>query len=70
MVPTGTPRPIIDKLHAALIKVLADPRVQERMRRAARSPSAANHLEDFKSYIDGETAKWTKVIEDSGVRAD
>ncbi len=70
MVPTGTPRPIIDKLHAALIKVLADPRVQERMRQGGAIAVSSKSPEDFKSYIDGETAKWTKVIEDSGVRAD
>jgi tripartite-type tricarboxylate transporter receptor subunit TctC len=26
--------------------------------------------EEFKAYMDAETAKWTKVIEESGVRAD
>ncbi len=70
MVPTGTPRPIVDKLHAALIKVLADPRVQDRMRQGGAIAVSSKSPEDFKSYIDGETAKWTKVIEDSGVRAD
>src|SRR5258707_6660008 len=32
LVPSGTPRPIIEKLHAAIVKVLADPAVQARMR--------------------------------------
>src|SRR2546421_9459293 len=42
LVPTGTPRPIVDKLHAAIVKVLADPEIQTRMRGGARSPSAAS----------------------------
>jgi tripartite-type tricarboxylate transporter receptor subunit TctC len=42
LVPTGTPRPIVEKLHAAIVKVLADPEIQARMRRAARSRSAAS----------------------------
>src|SRR5882757_2993879 len=70
MMPTGTPRPIIDKLHAAIVKVLADPKVQERMRQGGAISVSSKSPEDFKTYIDGETAKWTKVIEESGVRAE
>jgi len=70
MVPTGTPRPIVDKLHAAIVKVLADPQIQERMRKGGAIAVSSKSPEDFKTYIDGETAKWTKVIEESGVRAD
>lgn len=70
MVPTGTPRPIIDKLHAAIVKVLANPQIQERLRKGGAIAVSSKSPEDFKAYIDGETAKWTKVIEDSGVRAD
>jgi tripartite-type tricarboxylate transporter receptor subunit TctC len=70
MVPTGTPRPIVDKLHAAVVKVLADPQIQERMRKGGAIAVSSKSPEDFKTYIDGETAKWTKVIKESGVRAD
>jgi tripartite-type tricarboxylate transporter receptor subunit TctC len=70
LVPAGTPRPIVDKLHAAIVKVLADREVQARMRKAGVIAVASRSPEDFKSYMDGETAKWAKVIQDSGVRAD
>jgi tripartite-type tricarboxylate transporter receptor subunit TctC len=70
LVPAGTPRPIVDKLHAAIVKVLADREVQARMRKAGVIAVASQSPEDFKSYMDGETAKWAKVIQDSGVRAD
>jgi tripartite-type tricarboxylate transporter receptor subunit TctC len=70
MVPTGTPRPIVDKLHAAIVKVLADPEIQERMRKGGVIAVASKSPEDFKTYMDGETAKWTKVIQDSGLRPD
>jgi tripartite-type tricarboxylate transporter receptor subunit TctC len=70
LVPSGTPRPIIDKLHAAIVKVLADPQIQARMRKGGAIAVSSKSPEDFKAYMDGETAKWTKVIEDSGVRAD
>jgi tripartite-type tricarboxylate transporter receptor subunit TctC len=70
LVPTGTPRPIIDKLHAAIVKVLADPEIQERMRKGGAIAVSSKSPEAFKSYMDGETARWTKVIEESGVRAE
>jgi tripartite-type tricarboxylate transporter receptor subunit TctC len=70
LVPSGTPRPIIDKLRAAIAKVLADPEVQTRMRKSGVIPVSSQSPEDFKAYMDVETAKWTKVIEESGVRAD
>jgi tripartite-type tricarboxylate transporter receptor subunit TctC len=70
LVPSGTPRPIIDKLHAAIIKVLADPEIQGRLRKGGAIAVSSNSPEDFKSYMDIETARWTKVIEESGVRAE
>jgi tripartite-type tricarboxylate transporter receptor subunit TctC len=70
LVPTGTPRPLVDKLHAAIVKVLAEPEIQARMRRSGAIAVSSNSPEDFKTYMDAETAKWTKVIEGSGVRAD
>ena len=70
LVPSGTPRPIIDRLHAAIVKVLADPEIQARMQKAGVIAVASKSPEDFKTYIDVETAKWTKVIAESGVRAE
>jgi tripartite-type tricarboxylate transporter receptor subunit TctC len=70
LVPTGTPRPIVDRLHAAIIKVLAEPEIQARMRNAGVNAVASKSPEDFKSYMDVETVKWAKVIQDSGVNSD
>ena len=70
LVPTGTPRPMVDRLYAAIVKVLADPEIQARMRKGGAIAVSSKSPEDFKAFMDGETAKWTKVIEDSGVRAD
>jgi tripartite-type tricarboxylate transporter receptor subunit TctC len=70
LVPTGTPQPIVEKLRAAVVKVLADPEIQARMRKGGAIAVSSKSPEDFKAFMDGETAKWTKVIEDSGVHAD
>ena len=70
LVPTGTPRSIVDKLHAAIVKVLADPEIQARMRRGGAISVSSKSPEDFKIFMDDEAAKWAKVIEESGVRAE
>jgi tripartite-type tricarboxylate transporter receptor subunit TctC len=70
LVPAGTPRPIVDKLHAAVVKVLADPEIQARMRKGGAIAVSSPSPDDFKAYLDTETARWTKVIEESGVKSD
>jgi tripartite-type tricarboxylate transporter receptor subunit TctC len=70
LVPTGTPQPIVDKLNAAIVKVLADPEIQQRMRKGGAIAVSSKSPEDFKAYMDAETAKWTKVITDSGLHPD
>jgi tripartite-type tricarboxylate transporter receptor subunit TctC len=60
----------VEKLPAAIVKVLADPVIQARMRNAGVIATASKSPEEFKVYMDAETAKWTKVIQESGVRAD
>jgi tripartite-type tricarboxylate transporter receptor subunit TctC len=70
LVPAGTPRPIVEKLRAAIVKVLAEPEIQARMRRSGVIAVASKSPEDFKTYMDAETAKWTQVIEESGLHPD
>jgi tripartite-type tricarboxylate transporter receptor subunit TctC len=70
LVPTGTPGSMVDRLYAAIVQVLADPQIQARMRQSGAIAVSSQSPEDFKTFMDTETAKWTRVIEDSGVRAD
>src|SRR3954451_15966372 len=70
LVPSGTPRPVVDKLHAAIVKVLAEPAIQARMRNVGAIAVASKSPEEFKAYMDAETAKWTKVIQDNGLHSD
>jgi tripartite-type tricarboxylate transporter receptor subunit TctC len=69
-VPAGTPRPIIDRLHDALAKTVADPDVKQRMEKGGVLAVASASPEDFKAYIQPETAKWGKVVHESGATPD
>jgi tripartite-type tricarboxylate transporter receptor subunit TctC len=67
LVPTGTPRTIIDRLHAELVKILKDPKVFERL--VNDGPVAiGNTPEEFNAFIKSEQAKWSKVIKAADIR--
>ena len=70
LVPSGTPQPIVEKLRAAIAKVLADPEIQARMLRSGAIAVTSKSPEEFRVYMAGETAKWTKVIAENGLHPD
>lgn len=56
--PAGTPAPIIAKLHAAVLKAVADPTVKARMGASGMMPIASKTPDDFKTFVASESAKW------------
>jgi tripartite-type tricarboxylate transporter receptor subunit TctC len=68
LVPAGTPRPIIDKLHAALAKAVADPKVVERMAEAGVIATTSKSPEEFKDYLAEDAKKWSEVIRRTGAK--
>ncbi|MBM3344633.1 MAG: tripartite tricarboxylate transporter substrate binding protein [Betaproteobacteria bacterium] len=67
VVPTGTPRPVIDRLHGEIVKVLRDPTVRERLAVDGSEPIGSTP-EEFAKFIDAEHVKWGKVVRDAGIR--
>ena len=68
LVPTGTPRPIIDKIHAALVQAVSDPKVKERMAEAGVIAITSKSPEDFKAYLEEDAKKWSEVIQKTGAK--
>lgn len=66
--PAGTPRPIVDKLNAALRQALADPDTIERMARDGTEASPGSP-EDYATVIDREERKWAEVVKRAGLAA-
>jgi len=64
----GTPKPIVDKLHAAVLRALADAKVREHMVAAGMLPNPSASPEEFTAYIAAETAKWSKIVQDVGAK--
>lgn len=68
-VPAGTPREIVDKLQAAVARVLALPDI-----RASYTDSGFKTVgdtpEEFAAFIRAEHARWGKLIADAGIRTE
>jgi tripartite-type tricarboxylate transporter receptor subunit TctC len=70
LVPTGTPEPIIAKLHAAIVETMKDETIRTRMQEAGVIAISSPTPQDFSTYIAEDTAKWAKVIERTGIQPD
>ena len=66
LVPTGTPKPIIDKIHAAVVKVLSDPKVKERFLEAGVIARASEAPDEFKFYVERVTIRWSSLVKEIG----
>jgi tripartite-type tricarboxylate transporter receptor subunit TctC len=64
----GTPQPIVAKLHAAVARALRDEAVRAHMIIAGMLPTPSKSPDEFKTYIAAESAKWSKVVKELGVR--
>ena len=69
LAPTGTPKDIVDRLHAEFIKALKDPEFAARMRGMGLEIYGTTPAE-FSQFIRDENVKWTKVIKATGARVD
>ena len=69
LAPAGTPRDIVTKINAETAKWLASPDAKEKL--AGQGANVAGGSPDaFAKHIQTETAKWAKVVKDSGAKVD
>ena len=67
--PAGTPRPIIDKLNAALRAALEDSTLRERLAREGAVPLPSTP-EEYAADIAAEERMWGKIVRDAGVKGE
>jgi len=67
--PRGTPKPIVDKVNAEVVKALTDPAVRERSERTGNYPMTTTP-EQFAALIRREAERWRKVIPETGIKFD
>jgi tripartite-type tricarboxylate transporter receptor subunit TctC len=67
--PAKTPRAIVDRLHAEIVRAVNSPDLRERLTTQGADPI---HLtpEQYTVFIQNEIAKWAKVIKAAGIKAE
>lgn len=68
----GTPKPILDKINAALVAAMNDPMVKQRLSDLSSEIVSADKMTPagLKTHLEAEIAKWGPVIKKAGIYAD
>jgi tripartite-type tricarboxylate transporter receptor subunit TctC len=69
MAKAGTPRAIINRLNREINAIVQDKSESQRLRDVGYEP-AGNSPEQFTEMIKSEISKWSKLIKESGIRAE
>jgi tripartite-type tricarboxylate transporter receptor subunit TctC len=67
--PVATPKPVVTRLNADMVKALNSPEMKERMALQGMDPSPSTPAE-LAAFVKTESAKWTKAVKDSGAQAE
>lgn len=68
--PTGVPRPIVDKMHAALTAAVKAPDVTKKFIEQFNMEIVTSSPEAFAAYQKSEQERWFKVITDNEIKGD
>ena len=69
VVPTGTPRDLVGRLHAAVVKALQPADIRDKLA-AMGADVVGSTPDDFGTFMKNEAAKWAKVVKDANIRAE
>jgi tripartite-type tricarboxylate transporter receptor subunit TctC len=69
LAPSGTPRPVIDRLNADIVKALRDPQMKERF-----NPQGIEVIpstpDEFQAVMKADMVKWAKVVKDAKIKVE
>ena len=68
--PAGTPKPILDKFHAELVKALNQPDLRKTLTDQLGMDLVVSTPEALQKFLVGEIDRWGKVVRDNNIRAD
>ena len=69
LVPTGTPREIVERLHREIVRCVANAKVTQVLANLGTQPMT-NAPDEFRAFIQAESDKWSKVIKAAKIKAD
>jgi tripartite-type tricarboxylate transporter receptor subunit TctC len=65
--PAGTPKPIVERLHTEIAKILAEPEMRERLAKLGMQ-SAEMTTDQVGAFQKAEVAKWAQVIKAANIK--
>jgi len=65
----GTPPDIVRRLNTEMVKILTSAEVKQRITNSGVDVVAGSP-EQFSAFLKSEVARWAKVIQDAGIKAD
>jgi tripartite-type tricarboxylate transporter receptor subunit TctC len=65
--PAGTPKPIVERLHTEITKILKEPEIQERLGKLGMQ-GADMTMEQVGTFQKAEVAKWAAVIKSANIK--
>jgi len=69
LAPSSTPPALVNAINGIVVKAARAPDLVERFTKDA-TDVVANSPAEFRTFIQSEAKRWTKVVKDSGMRAD
>ena len=66
-VPTGTPRDVVHKLNAEVVRILKQPEATAKLADSGMTV-VANSPEQFAEFVDRESAKYIRIIDTAGIK--
>jgi len=68
--PTGTPKPIVDKMHAELVKVLGQADVRKTLGDSLGMDLVVSTPEALQKWTLEQLARWGKIVKDNAIKTD
>ena len=68
--PAGTPKPVLAKFHAELVKVFNAPEVRKQLGEQLGMDLVVSSPEALQKFLVGEIARWGKVVRENNIRAE
>ena len=67
LVRAGTPAPVVERLNAEIVKIVAAPKTRERLERLGAEPQTGTPAA-FGDLVRSEVARWGKLVREAGIK--